>query len=248
MTVGFRHWDKTGTTVLSSGVQWGVTFAGSTITPRKYFIENISDRVVQNVTMEILNASTGNDASLYFKMGTDVGTIIPPYAITATVSAAGAGGTFAATGTYYYELSSVNGLGETESSVQVAATITNTTQTITLDWLVPVNALYFKIYRSTTSGSFEDPCFLTQTINGSINSFVDDGSTSVSSGAPAIENTTAGNSPNYGTSPTLSSASISIGNMAVNQKFVYWTDWVIPAGVTESLNNRIARIHIFENI
>lgn len=242
--VSIRHWDKTGRTVVAA-VDWGQIFSNQTATARKYFVENTSARALSNVSATIVNASSSSgDGIFYFEMAADTDTVVPPYEVAAELSAPAAGGLWSSTGTVYYVVTAINATGETQQSSEVSATIDDTTEVVTLTWTEPAGATGYKIYRSGTTGTFGATSFLITL--GITDTYIDDGSIALTTGAPPIANTTAGPAPNYGTAPTLSGDPITIGAMAIGQQFAYWTNWDVPFGIDERSNPRNIRINFKE--
>jgi hypothetical protein len=77
----------------------------------------------------------------------------PPASPAAAVAA---GGTLAV-GTYYYVVTAIVGGSETTQSAQVTATTTTGNQTVNVTWTAVAGASGYKVYRSTTSGSYVSP-------------------------------------------------------------------------------------------
>jgi hypothetical protein len=77
----------------------------------------------------------------------------PPASPAAAVAA---GGTLAV-GTYYYVVTAIVGGVETTQSAQVTATTTAGNQTINVTWSAVAGASGYKVYRTTTSGSYISP-------------------------------------------------------------------------------------------
>src|SRR5205814_10525576 len=70
------------------------------------------------------------------------------------------GGTLTVGTAYYYEVTALDGVGETTPSVQVSQTPTSGNQTINLSWLAPAGAVSYKVYRTATSGVYNSPALI----------------------------------------------------------------------------------------
>lgn len=92
------------------------------------------------------------------------------------------GGSFSA-GTYYWEVTGLNGAGETVGSNEVTLTLTGSTSSVQLVWNAMPGASSYRVYRGTASGSES------HYQAASTNSFTDTGTTG-SSGTVPVSNTT----------------------------------------------------------
>lgn len=81
----------------------------------------------------------------------------------------------------YYVLTAYDGVGETLKSSEVTATPSGGNQTINLSWTAVTGAVSYKVYMSTTSGTYTTPALI-KTVT--TNSYSDTGADSVASGAP----------------------------------------------------------------
>jgi len=245
MSVSIRHWDKTGVLETYSK-DWGREIAGITTDYVKYFIENTSTRTLVNLKAEIAKVGVSDGNDMFLISADDGVTVVPPYTFIATLGSSGDGGVWAATGTYYYSIASTNALGETEKSTQeVTITVDVVTKRVTLTWSVPTGATGYKIYRSQTAGSYATPALVATISSGSINTYVDDG-TATTTGAPAVENTTGGAAPNYGSPLALGQSPVVFGHVAPYQKVIYWVEWILPISATEDENPRRVSVKISE--
>lgn len=101
------------------------------------------------------------------------------------------GGSLAASTTYYYKITTVTGSGETTGSSEVSDSTTAANLQITVSWTEtsdPSSAVLYRIYRGLSSGVY-DGYFEKEVGN---TSFVDDGTTTLTSGAPPHTNLSAG--------------------------------------------------------
>src|SRR5512147_939090 len=191
MTALVQFYDSDGATPIT-----GYTFpdiqSGLNARPKKFGVLSLSDRVLINM-QQAIQAIAGNDGSTMVYHAVDTATLSPPYGSAGppdvSVSAAGAGGVFAATGTYGYKVVWFNANGDTVGSFEALATITATTQKVTLTWnTAPAGATGARVYRTSTPGTYVNAFRATI---GATNTYTDDGS-ATSAGAPSTDNRTAG--------------------------------------------------------
>ncbi len=228
MTTSIDTLDQDGATLLS-GYGWPDAFAGETQTARKFGLENTSDHIATDLTLEI-EAITGNDGASVIRLGLDTATVSRPFGLTAALGSAGAGGVWGATGSQYYVLTAINATGQTVASREVTVNVDDTTKKITLEWTLPTGATGIKVYRSTTSGDYASPSLRTSL--STVESFVDDG-TACGAGTPPAANTTGGAAPTYGTPPALATTPLSFGDVAEGEQRFYWINRIVPAGTPD---------------
>lgn len=99
------------------------------------------------------------------------------------------GGALPAGVAQHYVISAFNRTGETLPSTEGSATPAGGNLSVALTWIRTVGAAGYKIYRSTTPGTYNDPCLLVTITDGAADTFTDAG-LSLSAGAPADSNTT----------------------------------------------------------
>ena len=115
---------------------------------------------------------------------------------TGVSSALAAGGSLTVAQPYYYVLTALESSGgQTVQSAETTKTPTSGNQKISLSWTAPTGAQSYKIYRSTTSGSYGASSLLTA-ITCSPNpgcvpavTYTDDGTVSLTSGTPPSSTT-----------------------------------------------------------
>ncbi len=88
----------------------------------------------------------------------DVWQVSAPASVVATPASGGS----LAVDTYYYVVTAVSEKGETVQSSEVNGTTDGTNKTIGLTWATVAGARAYKVYRSTTSGSYTTPCLVAQ--------------------------------------------------------------------------------------
>jgi hypothetical protein len=162
------------------------------------------------------------------------------WATTASLSAPAAGGTWGATGDYYWRVVALDSTGvEIANSLEVTINVNDTTKTVTVGWAAVAAADSFKIYRSTTPGVYTSPA-LVGTAGSGATSFIDTGA------APTTGALTT--NPSYGIPPTSFGAGpLSAGTVVPNQEVFFWITRVTPAGTPEAGNPRQATIDVTES-
>lgn len=198
MTAAIKYLDSDGGTQVSTEVLADI-FAGINDTPKKLGFESLSDRILNLVSAGII-AAGNSDGFAQLRLSPDTATLTHPYgpgnggAPTSSVSAPGVGGVFGAIGTYGYVLTATNATGETIASAEVTATITATTQKVTITWVQVVGATGYKLYRTPTPGSYGASTLRATIGSGATITFLDDGS-ATSAGTPPLVNTSGGWAP-----------------------------------------------------
>ena len=192
MTALVQFFDSDGATAITSFTFPDIS-SGLRSRPKKFGVLSLSDRVLLNV-QQAIQAIAGNDGSTMVFHAADTVTIVPPFGSAGppdvSVSAPGAGGVFAATGTYGYKVVWFNGNGDTIGSFEALATISATTQKVTLTWnAAPAGATGARVYRTSTPGTYVGSTLRASI--GATNTYTDDGS-ATSAGTPATDNRTAG--------------------------------------------------------
>jgi hypothetical protein len=217
--------------------------AGSTVY-NKIGLQNNLTRVLP-VTLSI-DMFAQSDFSGMISWAADLVTLSCPYNVAAELIA---GGSLAADTEYFYRITAFNAIGETVGSLEVSALTDSSNKSIKLTWDKIEGAEGYLIYRSTnqiyTSARrmvIEDPDTLEWT---------DTGQAASQSGPysfPGIntdfdlpdENTTAGESPDYGTPPSTFVTTDLTLSLEPGEQAGLWLKIVIPIGASESLNPRNA--------
>lgn len=232
MAVAARHYSADGNIVITS-LSWGNVNAGTSVTSRKFFIQNVGDRDLTGLVFDFVQVGSG-DGFVYMKWAADTATLSCPWGFSATVVASG--GTIPAATTYYYRITGINATGETTGSIEKSATTAVLNSSILLQWTALPGSTGYKIYRTVTSGAYGASSLLVSTSGVS---YTDTG-IATSSGTLPSANTTGGAGPAYGTPPTLGTSSITIGTLQVGRQWIYWVGITVGAAVTESGNPRYA--------
>ncbi len=235
MGLALKHWDKTGAAQITAK-GWGDVFAGVAQTAQKYFVQNVGDRDSGALALTIGQVGS-TDGSSQMRQSLDTATVMPPYGLAYTLSAAGAGGLWGTPQTVYYVLTATNALGETVASIELPAIIDVATKNVILTWPQITGATGYKLYRSATPGVYWASSLRYSAPTGATLTYTDDGD-ALSAGAPAVANTTGGAAPNYGTAPTLGTAALNLGVLKIGQWACYWRQLVVPAGTAEDGNPR----------
>ena len=244
MGVIYKHEQADGITQLLAQV-WTDAYAGVAQTALKFAVENVGDRTATNVACSIVQVGS-NDGYGQLRIAVCPNTISKPFAVTATLGAAGDGGIWVQAGQYYWKITATNAAGETIASLEVTANVDVTTKKVTLTWDQVTGATGYKVYRSTVSGSYTTPALRATVSGGATLTYIDDGG-SLSAGAPPAANTTGGAAPTYGTPPTLGYGPLTVGNLKVGQQYFYWVNRVVPGATTDTDNPRQALVQFAEN-
>lgn len=98
-----------------------------------------------------------------------------------------AGGSLTVATTYFYVVTAVGPDNETLQSNQTNETPSGSNKKVNLTWGAVPRAVNYRVYRSTTSGTYDTPCLLGAT---DLLSFVDTGDIDLQAGAPPTSLTT----------------------------------------------------------
>lgn len=187
-----RHLNSDGFTTIPV-MNWPDAFAGVTQRAKKFGAENNGDRVLgsspgpaSSLQWEIDQIGT-NDGSGMLRIGADTATLSPPYGLTAVLGPAG--GAYSATGTYGWKVSALNAVGETIGSFEATFNVTDTTKKVTLAWTTIPGATNYRIYRTSTPGTYVSPTLIA--LVGAVGTYDDTGS-AASAGVPPSFNNTGG--------------------------------------------------------
>jgi len=219
----------------------GDVIAGSAFA-KKFFLQNDLGRVSGAITGTVLQFGTDE---LYSRVRWAIcpDTLSCPFNVTATLIS---GGALDAGEEYYYRVTAYNENGETGGSLEVSAATDSSNRAVTLSWSAVPGASGYIVYRSTNQlyinarrTIIENPMILSWTDTGQA------ADVSSAYGWPGInadfdlpsENTTAGETPDYGTAPALSSGTLSIGVLQIGQQVAIWRGLVTDASMPETLEN-----------
>jgi hypothetical protein len=239
-------YDSDGNTVISAK-DFGNIIAGND-PAKKIFIQNNS------ATRE-----TGQITGSFIQYGAHIlhtllqwafcqDTLSCPFNVAATVEA---GGSLTAETTYFYRITAYNANGETTGSIEVFGTTTAANKQIRLSWSEIAGAAGYLIYRSEVSRSYSS-ARRAVIENPATVEWLDNGQSASPSGPysfPGIntdfdlpsENTTAGEGPDYGTAPTLTTSDLAIGVLGIGEMKAIWlgidTEVSTPSGATAATIN-----------
>ena len=239
----WKHYSADGATQIT-GISLAKAYAGATQTAKKFYLQNVGDRASDPEELRIGEVS-GNDGSPMIRIGLDVDSVMPPFGLAAVLGATAQGGVWGATGLVYWVVVAVNATGETVASLEVSVNVDDTTKKVTLDWEQSPGATGYKVFRTTDPGVY-GASSRRATLSGiGSTTYVDDGD-ALASGTPLTENTTGGAAPTYGTPPTLGTAALVLGEIAIGQWVCYWLNRVVPAATPELGNPRQALLQFVE--
>ncbi len=109
-------------------------------------------------------------------------------------AAAQSGGSLTASTTYYYKITAIDANGETLPSAELSATTTSSNKMIYLVWQNAPGAIGYRVYRSTTSGSYGASSLVSK--DGDLRTFTDTGAT-LTTGSPPASSTVASSAMQY---------------------------------------------------
>jgi len=233
--------DSNGVTVLTAKTLAQVT-AGTAGAGVKLGFQNVGDEALAGLELQLEQVGSGDGYSMA-EWVFDTATLSPPWGVTATLQTNigttqwGAGNA----GRKYFVITAVNATGETAQSVEVFADVVNVGASlgdrVLLAWTAVPGATSYRIYRSTTSGSYATPKLVATVADPGV-SYTDDGS-AVTSGAPPADNTSGGTGPAYGTPPTgYQETPLVVGGLPVGKAVFYWVRADVPLGTSSTGNPR----------
>jgi len=237
MGASARTLDKTGGTVISAK-DWTDIVAGLLSTAEKFGFQNDGDRAIDIISAAIQQVGTNNGRS-YARIGLDTATISPPFGLTVAVEAGSSA--WGGIGENRYVITATTALGETNRSFkELSASLINATDQVRLTWLKPPGATLtgYKVYRTMRLGVAQTAQRIATISNPDTLVFVDTAQAGTDATAAPLTNTTAGDTPNYGTAPSLSTTPITLGTVAVGQAVFYWVNWLTSEAVSEIGNPR----------
>jgi hypothetical protein len=237
MGASARTLDKTGGTVIS-GKDWTDIVAGVLSTAEKFGFQNDGSRDLGVVSFAIEQVGL-NDGSSYARVGLDTATISPPFGIVGVREAGAA--SWGGIGENRYLITAITALGETNRSFQeVSVSLLNATDQVRVTWVKPPGATLtgYRVYRTYRLGVLQTAQRIATISDPDTLEFVDTDQAGTAATAPPSTNTTAGDTPNYGSVPSLSTGPISFGAVPRGQAIFYWVNWVISEAVSDMFNPR----------
>lgn len=136
----------------------------------------------------VFTAVTANIAQFRYAVLYDATAVSRP-PVQSAPSTATTGGSIAA-GTYYYVVTATTAAGESVVSNQESIATTGSASTVTVNWAQSPGAAGYKVYRSTTSGSYTGSALVGTIASGTTLTYTDTAA-SPSAGAPPSTNTAA---------------------------------------------------------
>jgi len=234
-----KHFDNDGATVISSQ-DWANMFAGTTATARKFAFRNVD--IIDWAGVQLQAIAVGDSDGIDIaRWALDTATLSPPFNV---ASVAASGGSFAA-GTFYYVVTAFNATGETIASFEVSS-VAASGDKVTVSWDEISGASGYRLYRSTTAGTYGASSKVGSDITPGSTTSVEDSGSATGTGTPATTNTTGGVGPNYGTAPALGVIAVAVGTVEIGRMVFYWVNRVASAGMVNEGNPRLWDIEIAE--
>jgi len=239
--------DADGATLIQSE-ELAALLAGALDTPVKFGILNGGDEAFAAGALARIAVVGSSDGATQLRLAFDPVTLSPPWGLSGTVSGPSSG-VWPGLGIKAAVVVAVNATGQTVRSVEATATISDLTSRITWAWQQVTGATGYRLYRSTTPGTYTTPSLIANeaTLAGAGTvQFIDDGS-SPAAGAPPATNTTAGAAPTYGTPPAMASlgtADVTLGALAVGRYAFIWVGRVVAPATTALGNKRFGAIEV----
>lgn len=217
---------------------------------KKFFIQNNTSRSSGSLSYAINQIGISDLYSL-LKWALCPTTLSCPYNVTAELVS---GGVLVASTVYYVRITAYNENGETTGSIEVSITTDTVYKAFKLNWSELAGAEGYIIYISTNQNYtnarkmiIEDPATVEWTYTGAEY----DPSIPYPAGFPGInedydlpeENTTAGESPDYGTPPEdgeFASEDIDFGSLQPGQQVAFWLAVFTSLTTPEDTNPRNA--------
>jgi len=237
MGASARTLDKTGGAVISAK-DWTDIVAGVLSTAEKFGFQNDGSRALDIISAAIQQIGT-NDGSSYARIGLDTATISPPFGLVGVPEAGTVG--WGGLGENRYVITATTALGETTRSFQeLQVSLINATDQILLTWLKPPGASLtgYKVYRTQRLGVAQTAQRIATIADPDTLELVDTDQAGTAATSAPSTNTTAGDTPNYGTAPSLVTTPITLGAVAVGQAIFFWVNWLTSEAVSEIGNPR----------
>jgi len=195
-----------------------------------------------------LLTTIGSGATVTFTVtnGT-VGAGAPPttnttagWALTPTLSGAGAGGVWAGTGVKFWTVVALDVAGnQLGQSAEATLTVDDITKKVTLVWAAITGAINYQVWRATVSQTYTSPA-LVATL-GAVTTYDD-------TGTGTLPGTLTG-APTFGQPPAVASFTqnpIVVGDVAIGQEQFFWVILEPPLGTPEDGNPRLALVIVKE--
>lgn len=222
--------------------------AGALDTPVKFGILNAGDEAFAGGAIARIAVVGASDGATQLRLAVDAVTLSPPWGLSGTVSGPSSG-VWPGLGIKAAVVVAVNATGQTGRSVEATATVSDVTQRVTWAWQQVTGATGYRLYRSTTPGTYTTPALIANeaTLAGAGTvQFIDNGSTPAA-GTPLSVNTTAGAAPTYGTPPAMAAlgiADVTLGALAVGRWSFIWVGRVVAPATTALGNKRFGAIEV----
>jgi len=206
-----------------------------TTTPGTYTTPTLLTTIGSGATITFIDTGIAMSAGVPPTANTTAG-----WALTPTLSGAGAGGVWAGTGVKFWTVVALDASGnQLAQSAEATLTVDDVTKKVTLVWAAITGAITYQVWRSTVSQTYTTPA-LVATL-GVVTTYDD-------LGTGALPGTLTG-APTFGQPPAVGSFSqnpIVVGNIAIGQEAFFWVILEPPLGTPEAGNPRLALVIVKE--
>lgn len=210
-----------------------------TPTPGTYGVSTLLATIGSGATVSYTDTGTATTSGTIPTTNTTGG-----WKLNAVLSGAGAGGTWGATGVYFWSVVGYDSTGvQLDQTLEVSVNVDVTTKKVTLSWVNDPNANTYSIFRTQVSGSYTSPALVVAGLAAGTTSHDDTGTAVLSGGLTT--------GPSYGIPPSAGSfgttALVAGSSIAPGQEVYFWINRVVPAGTPEIGNPRQANIVVSES-
>lgn len=199
---------------------------------RRVGLQNVGPSTLASVIGRL--AQNGLSPAIAYPLwAKDITALSCPFGVSATVSAAGAGGLWAATCVPYYRIVGVKGSGKTTGSIEVGGSIDVTTKALILNWTaLPGSPDNILIHRTFVPGDYTSLSSFLVSLAGGVTTYTDLGNVALGgTGFPLVNSTGGFAVAPYGIPPaSLLTTDISFGDLAPGQMVFYWEVPDVPTG------------------
>jgi len=206
-----------------------------TATPGTYTTPTLLTTIGAGATVTFTDTGGAVSAGVPATTNTTAG-----WALTATLSGAGAGGVWAGIGVEFWTVVALDASGnQLAQSAEATLNVNDVTKKVTLGWAAITGAVTYQVWRALASQTYTTPA-LVATL-GVVTTYDD-------TGTGTLPGTLTG-APTFGQPPavgTFSQNPIVVGNVAIGEEEFFWVILEPPLGTPEVGNPRLALVIVKE--